>query len=154
MDFGQIKDEQRKLAVFAGKWTGTETMHPSPWDPKGGTATGRLESRLLDGFAVITEYEQERDGKVTYRGHGVYGWDPFGRCYVMHWVDNMGGAVHLQGARGEWKGNQLVYSASNPMGHSRYTYTLASDGQIQFKIEMSPDGQSWSTFMDAAYTRV
>ena len=47
-------------------------MHPSQWDPKGGVAIGRTKSRLaLNGFALISDYEQKRDGVVTFTGHGV-----------------------------------------------------------------------------------
>ena len=154
MDFGQVKEEHRKLAVFAGTWSGKETIHPSPWDPKGGTSQGRTDARLaLDGFALVTDYEQERDGKIVFRGHGVYGWDPFERCYVMHWVDNVGGTVHLTGARGEWRGSQLVFTASSPRGHGRYTYMIESETRYRFRIDMSPDGQNWMPFLEATYTK-
>ena len=153
MEFGQLKPEHKKLASLAGKWSGPEKIHPTPWDPKGGAATGRADARVaLDGFVVITDYEQERDGKVTYRGHGVFGWDPFESCYVMSWADTMGGAM-LHAARGEWVGNTLTFSASNPMGHSRYIYTFQSDTQHAFRIEMSQDGKNWAPFLEATYTR-
>ena len=62
----------RKLEKIAGQWEGEEKMYPSPWDPKGGIATGRINSRdALNGFALINDYEQERDGKITFSGHGV-----------------------------------------------------------------------------------
>ena len=62
-----------KLERMAGSWEGEEKMPPSQWDPKGGVATGRSKSRVaLSGFALITDYEQERDGIVTFSGHGVW----------------------------------------------------------------------------------
>ena len=58
-------DGHRKLEKIAGQWEGEETMHPSPWDLQGGKATGHIRSRVaLSGFALINDYEQERDGKV------------------------------------------------------------------------------------------
>jgi len=68
--------QHQKLEMLVGRWRGTETMHPSPWDPEGGTATGRNDIRLtLNGFALITEYEQERGGVITFQGHGVMTYD-------------------------------------------------------------------------------
>ena len=53
-----------------------ERLYPSPWDPTGGPAVGHIENRAaLDGFAVVHDYEHERNGSVTYRGHGIFTWD-------------------------------------------------------------------------------
>src|SRR5713226_4309823 len=69
-------EQHRKLEKLAGTWVGEEKMYPGPWDPKGGKAKSRQTARVdLDGFFVITDYQQERDGKTSYRGHGVYGYD-------------------------------------------------------------------------------
>jgi hypothetical protein len=80
-----------KLEKLAGTWVGEEKMNPSPWDPKGGAARGVMEARMdLDGFYLVGDYRQERDGKVTYRGHGVYGYDAKKGDYTMYWFDAMG----------------------------------------------------------------
>ena len=53
MDMPKPSPGHSKLAKLAGSWVGEETMHPSPWDPKGGTARGRSKSQLgLSGFAL------------------------------------------------------------------------------------------------------
>ena len=65
------------LEKLAGSWVGEEIMHPSQWDPKGGVAIGRNNHKLsLGGFALLADYEQERDGAITFTGHGVYTYDP------------------------------------------------------------------------------
>ena len=64
-----------------------------PWDPQGGKATGRIRSRVaLSGFALINDYEQERDGKVTFTGHGVFTFDPKEDLYTLTWFDCHGRA--------------------------------------------------------------
>ena len=64
------------------------TPHPSI---RSGAATGRVRNRLaLDGFAVVQDYEQERDGGIHFRGHGVFRWDPEERSYTLHWFDSLG----------------------------------------------------------------
>jgi uncharacterized protein YodC (DUF2158 family) len=91
MEMPKPTEHHRKLQRLVGQWRGEETMHPSQWDPSGGTATGRTLGRLaLDGFAVISDYEQERGGVVTFKGHGVMTFDQIDGLYVLHWFDCMG----------------------------------------------------------------
>ncbi len=142
------------LARFSGKWSIAETMHPSPWDPKGGTAQGRTEYRMAcDGFFLVCDYEQLRDGVVTYRGHGVYGWDDRAKKHTMHWFDSMGmdpGAPAL----GDWKDDTLVFQHATRMGFTRYRYRWESRERFTFEIASSQDGETWTTFLDSVYTRI
>ena len=83
MEMPKPTPQHRKLEAFAGTWTGQEKMLPSPWDPKGGDARGAITSRMdLDGMYLVSDYTQERDGKITYRGHGVIGYDPKRESYT------------------------------------------------------------------------
>lgn len=91
MEMPKPADAHRKLERVVGRWTGEEKLFPSPWDPKGGTASSRVENRLaLDGFAIVQDYEQERNGKICFRGHGVLRWEAQQQCYEMYWFDSMG----------------------------------------------------------------
>ena len=84
MEMPKASDGHRKLEKIAGRWEGEETMYPSPWDPKGGKAIGRINSRVaLNGFALINDYEQERDGAITFTGHGVFTYDPKADVYSL-----------------------------------------------------------------------
>ena len=145
--------EHEKLHAMAGSWTSKETIHSSPWDPNGGPATGRSQSRVaLDGFAVVTDYEQERNGKVAYRGHGVYGYDAARKQWFMQWNDNVTptAATPVYGA---FEGDVLTFQAEGPMGHSRYVYRFEKGGSYVFAIEASKDGVKWTTFMDGQFTK-
>ena len=155
MQMPQVQDQHRKLQALVGKWVGEEKLHPSPWDPKGGPAVAKVESRLsVGGFFLITDYTQERDGKVSYEGHGVYGWDGREHCYTMHWFDSMGGgSCSALPAKGTWEGNTLTFQQQSEMGHGRYIYVFEGDGRYSFRIEQSQDGKQWMTFMDSRYTR-
>ena len=60
------QQEQRKLAVFAGEWAGDEMVYPSRWT-EGGPATSHVTARIdLNGFYLIQDTRQMRDGKETF----------------------------------------------------------------------------------------
>jgi len=153
MEMPRPNQHHEKLTALAGTWTGEEKIHPSPWDPAGGGATGRIVSRMdLDGFFLVSDYVEERGGQVAYRGHGVFGYDPERTCYTMHWFDSIGSGVS-EPARGQWEGNALVFKSRSPMGHARYTYTLEAEGRYTFRIDHSEDGERWVPFMEGTYKR-
>jgi putative addiction module component (TIGR02574 family) len=83
MEIPKAGSQHERLRALVGSWKGDEKMYPSPWDSQGGTAKGFTEARFdLDGMFVIADYRQERNGKVTYRGHGVFGWDAKQSAYT------------------------------------------------------------------------
>ena len=155
MTMPHVVEQHHKFRSLAGKWVGEETINPTPWDPKGGTAVGRVESRVgLGGFFLISEYAQERDGKVCYEGHGVYGWDAKEQCYTMHWFDSMsGGNCSAPAAKGTWEGNTLTFQNQSEMGYGRYSYLFEGDGRYTFRMDQSQDGKQWVNFMEGKYTR-
>jgi hypothetical protein len=65
-------EEHRKLAAFAGEWVGEETVYPSRWT-EGGPATATVSARIdLNGFYLIQDARQMRDGKESFATHGVF----------------------------------------------------------------------------------
>jgi Protein of unknown function (DUF1579) len=150
MEMPKPTEAHKKLAGMAGKWTGQEHMHPSPWDPAGGPATGRCDNRMaLDGFALLHDYVQERNGAVSFRGHGVLTYDTKENCYVMHWWDSMGCGVNI--FKGAFAGDTLTLSRSEERGQSRVVWKFPGNGTYQFRMEMSPDGTQWHPAMDGDY---
>jgi hypothetical protein len=151
MDMPKPGPGHKRLEMMTGTWEGEETMYPSQWDPKGGTATGRTVSRLaLSGFAVLSDYQQERDGKVTFTGHGVMTFDPKQDLYVLHWFDCMGSPPEV--FTGRFEGDVLTVSHGGPM-HVRLTYDYGQTGKLLSKMEMSQDGSTWKTLFDGVYRR-
>jgi hypothetical protein len=140
------------LEKLAGFWEGEETMHPSQWDPNGGVAIGRNKHELsLDGFALISDYEQERDGAITFTGHGVYTYDPEEERYSLHWFDCMGSPPEL--FVGGFEGDALTLAHGGPGMHARMTYDLSTPGAMKSKMEMSSDGEDWKVLFEATYQR-
>lgn len=152
MEMPSLTDDHRQLAKLAGIWKGDETMYPSQWDPKGGKAEASTRARVaLNGFAVVGDYEQMRDGKRTFEGHGIYTFDARQKQVVLHWFDSMGHG--REEFRGGWKGDVLTLTSKTPMGHARLIYDCSTAGMMRSSMEMSPDGSNWSKFFDANYKR-
>lgn len=141
--------EHENLAKLAGEWSGEETMFASAWCPEERKVFGRIKARVLENFFVVSDYEQKHGDQVSFRGHGVYAWDPQEKQYVMYWFDSMGGPGGI--AKGRLEGNQLTFRNTSPMGHHRYRYTFG-DGTTTFEMSMSADGKAWNTLMVGHYT--
>ena len=147
-------DAHRRLAAMEGTWEGDEVLHPSPWGPTKRAAHGRFVARMdMDGFFLVSDYVERQGGDVTYRGHGVYGYEPAKGTYSMHWFDSMGG-VPAGVIAGKWEGDTLAFSAQAPFGQVRYVYTFPAKDEMTFAIESSKDGSAWSPFMEGRYRRV
>ena len=145
-------ENHARLQRLAGKWVGEEKTYPSPWGP-GGTAVGRMEARIdVDGFFLIQDQTTEKAGKVSFRGHGVMGWDAAKNDYAWFWVDSMG-QIPAAPSRGQWDGDRLVFESHHGGQHGRYTYEVVGPEGLRFKLEGSQDGKTWKTFMEATYRR-
>jgi hypothetical protein len=144
--------EQLQLQKLAGKWRGEETISPSPFDPKGGPATGKVDNRVAcDGWIVVQEYEQTRNGKVNFKGVAVFSHDVVKKAVVMNWYDSMAGGPFP--FTGNWKGDVLsLHGPAGDNGQGRCTFEVSGD-TYKFKMEVSMDGKSWNTFMTGLYRR-
>jgi len=141
-----------RLTEMAGRWTGEERLSPSPWDPKGGVATAVADNRLaLDGFALIQDYAQSREGMPNFLGHGVLTYDSEGKAYQMHWFDSMGMPPSVY--RGDFEGSVLKMTASFPAGTSRCSWELGRPKEYRFLLEVSADGKNWQTMIDGTYRK-
>jgi hypothetical protein len=152
MEMPKPTEAHKKFALMAGRWTGEECISPSPWDPKGGTAKSRSDNRVaLNGFVLLHDYEQERNGAVTFRGHGVLSFDSPQQCYVMHWWDSTGSPVNE--FKGKFDGPVLEMTSSGPQGLNRVLWDFSRAGRYRFKMDVSPDGKQWMTFMEGNSAR-
>ncbi|MCX6922929.1 MAG: DUF1579 family protein [Verrucomicrobia bacterium] len=152
MEMPKPTEAHRRLHALAGHWIGQETIPPCPWDPKGGTDVGHCDNRVcVDGFLLTHDYEQERDGRINFRGHGVFTFDPAQKCYVLHWWDSMGVAANI--FKGDFNGQRLQMLCHDAQGHSRTTWEFPDADHYRFLMEMSQDGQQWMTLMEGNYTK-
>jgi hypothetical protein len=153
MEMPKPSEEHRRLHVLAGEWVGEETLSPSPWGP-GGAAVGRSSIRVdLDGFYVIQDYVEEKEGKVVFRGHGVFGYDAQAKEYCWFWLDSMG-FFPAAPSRGRWEGDTLTFFSHSPQGQGRYTYRFQGDSGYHFKLENSFDGgKTFTQLMEGSYRK-
>ena len=151
MEMPKPGDAHARLHTFAGQWGGEERVHPAPWDPEGGSATAFIHNRVvLDGFAVVQEYEQYRDGKPTFSGHGLFWWDEDAHQYVMTWFDSTVGTP--SDFRGGFDGDVLRLVNERPQGgFARCTFDYGMPGEYVFMMEVSQDGEMWAPAMEGAY---
>ncbi len=153
MDMPTPAAGHKKFESMAGTWEGEETMHPSPWDPKGGTAVGRTEARIaVGGFALVIDYRQTRGGVETFSGHGIYTFDPKAELYAMTWVDSIGSPP--EHFIGNFIGDVLALGHGGPPMHVRMRADYSQPDRIASSMEMSEDGRTWKTLFDGDYRRV
>jgi hypothetical protein len=155
MEMPSVGAEQKRLTEIAsGTWRGEEKLHPSDWDPQGGAAFGTwMIHPSLDGFCLLVDYTEERDGKIVYRGHGVHGWDAREQSFLAYWFDSIG-VMPREPTRGKLEGNCYSYQSDDgPMGWSRMTYEWQGD-VFAFRIDKSRDGgKTWAPMHEGRYQR-
>lgn len=153
MDIPPLSEHHQKLAKLTGSWQGTEKMPPSEWVPQGAACEVTTTSRLdLNGFVVITDYQQSNAGETTYAGHGVYSIDRDTNGLLLHWFDSMGSPAEL--FFGQWHDDVLVLESKNSVGHNmRLTHDYSIAGSLSSSGEMSQDGNSWVPMFQGTYTR-
>jgi hypothetical protein len=153
MEMPKPGEPHRKLHRFIGNWIGEEKLTHAPGGPVQET-TGHWAMRMdIENFFLIQDYAQEKDGKTTYAGHGIVGWDEKRQTYLWYWVDSMGAMPHAPSA-GTWDNDTVTFTGKNPDGtpHGRYTFQFTGEESLLFKIENSQDGgKTWGPFMEGNY---
>jgi Protein of unknown function (DUF1579) len=142
-----------RLHALAGDWVGEEMMHDSRWF-EAGPAMGYCCNRVaLDGFCVVQDYRQERDGKVIFRGHGVFSFDVEDRLTKLFWFDSLG-YIGPSPATGGWTEGALTLVRGSLRGAARHVYSFGTPDEYDFRLQFSPDSYGWSDVVTATYRRV
>jgi Protein of unknown function (DUF1579) len=145
--------EHNKLSVFAGEWSGEEVVYPSRWTT-GGPATSRVSAQMaLNGFYLIQDTVQMRDGKQSFATHGLFTYDREDRTYKLFWHDSLG-YYPPSPASGGWAAKSLVLVRGSLRGNARHVYEVVDDNTYNMKIQFSPDAEGWSDVLTGVYRRV
>ncbi len=146
-------EEHRKLTVFAGEWAGEEMVHPSRWTG-GGPATSQVAARIeLNGFYLIQDTRQTRDGEESFAAHAVFTYDRDDRLYKMFWHDSLGYFAPSP-ASGTWNGNALVLVRGSLRGNARHVYEVVDSDTYTLKIQFLPDAEGWADMLTGVYRRI
>jgi hypothetical protein len=155
MEMPKPGPEIKKLAYFTGHWTSDGDVKPGPMGP-GGKFHSEDHVEWLDGgyFTVI-------HGKFTGGGMGsgtsvaYLGYDAQEKVYTYDEFNSMGEATH---SKGVVDGDTWVWTNDMKMGpqtmKARFTEKILSPTSYSYKFETSPDGNTWTTFMDGKETKV
>ena len=145
--------EHQKLAVFAGEWAGDEMVNRSRWTD-GGPATSHVVARIdLNGFYLIQDTRQSRDGKEIFATHGLFTYDRDDRTYKLFWYDSLGYTPPAP-ASGGWVGNTLTLVRGSLRGNARHLYEIIDDDSYSMKFQFSPDAEGWADVLTGIYRRI
>lgn len=145
--------EHARLAAFAGEWDGEEVVFPSRWTA-GGPATSRTVARMdLNGFYLIQDSVQMRDGKQIFATHGIFTFDREDRTYKLFWYDSLG-YTPPSPASGGWVGKTLTLVRGSLRGNARHVYEIIDDNSYSLKIQFSPDAEGWADVLTGVYRRI
>jgi len=145
--------EHARLAAFAGEWDGEEMVFPSRWTA-GGPATSRTVARMdLNGFYLIQDSVQMRDGKQIFATHGIFSYDRDDRTYKLFWYDSLG-YTPPSPASGGWVGKTLTLVRGSLRGNARHVYEIIDDNSYSLKIQFSPDAEGWADVLTGVYRRI
>ncbi|MDA9547470.1 MULTISPECIES: DUF1579 family protein [unclassified Bradyrhizobium] len=145
--------EHARLAAFAGEWVGEEMVFPSRWTA-GGPATSRTVARMdLNGFYLIQDSVQMRDGKQVFATHGIFTFDRDDRTYKLFWYDSLG-YTPPSPASGGWAGKTLTLVRGSLRGNARHVYEIINEDSYSLKIQFSPDAEGWSDVLTGVYRRI
>ena len=142
-----------RLAAFAGEWNGEEVVFPSRWT-EGGTATSHVVAHMdLNGFYLIQDSVQTRDGKQSFATHGIFTFDREDRTYKLFWYDSLG-YTPPSPASGGWVGKTLTLVRGSLRGNARHVYEIIDDDSYSLKIQFSPDAEGWADVLTGVYRRI
>jgi hypothetical protein len=145
--------EHKKLGVFAGEWAGEEVVYPSRWNA-GGPATSHVVARIdLNGFYLIQDMRQMRDGKEIFATHALFTYDRDDRLYKLFWHDSLG-YYPPSPASGSWVGKTLTLVRGSLRGNARHLYEVVDDDSYTMKIQFSPDAEGWADVLTGVYRRL
>jgi hypothetical protein len=148
-----LTPDHKRLAAFAGEWNGEEVIAPSRWREEAGPAQATVSARVeLDGFYVVQEYRQEKDGRTTFRAQGLFTFDREDRLTKLFWFDSLG-YVPQGPASGVWRDDTLILLRPSLRGAARHIYRFTGADAYEHQIQFSPDNEGWSEVLSGTYRR-
>jgi hypothetical protein len=153
MEIPKPGPEHKKLDMFAGTWTLTGDMKPSPMGP-GGKMVENETCAWMEGNFFLECHAKYETAMGNGTGVSYLGYSTDDKAYTYREFNSMG---EFDDARGTWDGDSIVWTSEERMGgktmKGRFTMASLSPTSYAFKFEMSPDGNAWNTLMEGKATK-
>jgi hypothetical protein len=147
--------EVKKLAVFAGRWTGTGDMKPGPMGP-GGKMTSTNNCEWFSGGFYLVCRSSGTSPQGPMQGLGILGYSAERQKYTYYGIDNTG--MPAEPAYAQVSGNTWNWEGEGTFGgqpyKSRYTITLVSPDEYSWKWEMSMAGSPMAVMAEGTDKKV
>ena len=145
--------EIKKLGYFAGAWTSSGDMKPSPYGP-GGKFSGTDHMTWMEGGFFLLSHSTENTPMGKGTGMAIFGYDSNEKVYTYQAYNSMVEAEH---AKGTVNGDTWTWTNEQKMQgklmRGRYTVTVTSPAAYTFKFEMASEGGDYATVMEGKATK-
>jgi hypothetical protein len=146
--------EIKRLGYFIGTWKEVGTAHMGSMQGPEGKITSTTKYEWLAGGFFLVGHSETLSSVGTDKEMAVMGWDDAKKTYTYHAFDSEGGADE---ATGTVNGDTWSWTADNMGGASikaRFTIKEVSKTEYTFKMELSQDGNTWTTAIETTSTKV
>jgi len=145
--------EQARLAYFAGVWQSSGELLPSPMGPAGPTSSTDNCEVFAGGFQLVCHGEAKGPRGPAKTG-AIWAYDPAQQAYTYYGYNSMGEAYYVTG---HVQGKVWTWNAEFPVEgmtmHMRATITEEPPAAYSYKLEMSPDGTTWTQIENGKSTK-
>jgi Protein of unknown function (DUF1579) len=146
--------EVKRLGFFVGTWKEVGTAHMGAMQGPEGKVTSTTKYEWLAGGFFIVGHSDTTTSMGSDKEMSVMGWDDAKKNYTYHAFDSEGEAAEATGAL---NGDTWTWT-TNEMGgapiKARLTIKEVSKTQYTFKMEISQDGNTWTTALETTATKV
>jgi hypothetical protein len=146
--------EVKRLGYFVGTWKEVGTAHLGSMQGPEGKVTSTTKYEWLPGEFFVVGHSDTMMSTGANKEMSVMGWDDAKKIYTYHSFDSDGEAEE---ATGTLNGDTWTWTADN-MGSApikgRITIKEISKTEYTFKMEISQDGNTWTTAMESTSTKV
>lgn len=147
--------EVQKLAMFAGRWTETGDMKASAMGPAGKMTTSSNCEWFSGGFYLVCK-STGTSPTGPGEGLGILGYSTERQKYTYYGIDNSG--MPAEPAYGTVTGNTWTWEGEGKFGgqpfKSRYTITIVSPDEYNYKFEMAAGGQPFAVMAEGNAKKV
>jgi uncharacterized protein DUF1579 len=146
--------EVKRLGYFVGTWKEVGTAHMGAMQGPEGKVTSTTKYEWLAGGFFVVGHSETVTSMGTDKEMSVMGWDESKNVYTYHAFDSEGEADE---ATGTYSGDTWTWTTDNMGGapiKARLTIKEVSKSEYTFKMEISQDGNTWTTALETTSTKV